>query len=156
MPRPRQPPHALYRTDRGHWCIVDGRVRIGLPALAVDGPPDDEAARLAVARYVVEQASRTETAPRTDRDLTQVSIAEVLDRYLARRLDGKKPCARPEEAKQRIRKLVAFFGEAVVAFITEGSCEDFAEWCESDSYARRCLADLQAALNEARRAALVS
>ncbi|WP_237481512.1 hypothetical protein [Lichenibacterium dinghuense] len=157
MPRPRLPAHAVWRADRGHWCIADGRDRIRIePALTSPGPADEAAAQLAVARYVVEKAdaaART-AAPQTDRDLMQVSIAEVLDRYLERRESGKKPCARLNEAKQRVAKLIAFFKEEAVAFVTESTCEDFASWCGSDSYARRCLADLQAALNEARRAAL--
>ena len=160
MARPRQEPHALYRADRGRWVIVDGRTRVPIdPPLTSPGPVDEAAARLAVARYVVEQAAKTVAVPRTDRDLTEVSIAEVLERYLARRTDPdpavrKKTVARPRELEQRIGRLVEFWGDMTVAGITEATCEGFAEHCGSSSYARRCLGDLQSALNEGRRAAL--
>ncbi len=157
MPRPRLAPHAVWRRDRQCWCIADGRERIPVePRLASPGPADEALAELAVARYRVEQADAAarSTAPQTDRDLTQVSIAEVLDRYLERRESGKKPCARINEAKQRVGKLIGFFKEGTVSCITEETCEEFEEHCGSASYARRCLADLQAALTEARKAGL--
>ena len=155
MARPRKDPHPVWRRDTAKWYVADGRALVPIrPPVTVAGEVGRAAAALAVARYVVAKAAAATAPVRTDRDLAEVSIAEVLDRYLERRQSGKKACARLNEAEQRVAKLVAFFKEQPIAFLNKESCEAFAEFCGSPSYARRCLADLQAALTEARKAAL--
>lgn len=155
MPRPRQPPHLLWSEDRGGtWCIVDGRARIRLGLSRGEAA----AAQLRLAEYVVEQARQT-PEPEQDRPASRVSVSEVLERYLVRRTDDdptvrKKVVARPRELAQRISRLAEWFGDWPCSWVSEHSCEGFVEHCGSASYARRCLGDLQAALNEARRAAM--
>ena len=155
MPRPRKPPHLLWSDDRGGtWCIVDGRTRLRL------GLARGEAgtAQLRLAEYVVQQANAEASKPARGRGADEILIDDVLDRYLARRTDPdpavrRKEVARPQELVQRITKLSWFCGRPVTD-VNEDLCERFAEHVGSASYARRCLGDLQAAINEARRAGL--
>ncbi len=155
MPRPRLPPHLVWSDDRGGtWCVVDGRTRIRLGLARGEAG----AAQLRLAEYVVEQARKT-PEPEQDRPASRVSVAEVLERYLIRRTDDdpavrRKVVARPRELAQRVTRLMEWFGDRPCSWVTEASCEGFVEHCGSASYARRCLGDLQAALNEGRRAAL--
>ena len=154
MGRPVKPPRAWWDDSRGEWCVMyrnERVVRTGLPFEA------EAEADLEAAKYKVKLAEGA--PPPTDRDVADVSCAEVLDRYLGRRLDAedrpaKKAVARPEELKQRIRKLNKFWGPRPVKDVNEATCEAFVEFVKSESYARRCLGDFQAALNEARRAAM--
>lgn len=154
MPRPRQPPHAQYRVDRGRWVIVDGRVRVPIePALLTRGPADEAAAELAAARYRVEQADRgAAEAPEGARPAARVTVEEVLDLYLAKRTSDDPEVrvyqvARPQEYEQRARAMEALWPVAVTG-LTERLLRSWARDLGSDSYARRCLADLQSALNE--------
>ena len=84
----------------------------------------------------------------------------MLERYLARRTDDDptvrvKKVKRPKELGQRIAKLAAFFGNMPVGALNETTCEQFAAFVGKPIYARRCLGDFQAALNEYRRASLI-
>ncbi len=155
MPRPVSPPRLYWDTERDTWCILyrGKRTRLGLARGEAD------AARLAVAQYTVDLSKQTQGEP-IERPLSQVPIDDILERYLVRRTDPDpvvrvKKCARPKEAGQRVAKLAGFFGGKPTSYINDTSCEAFAAWVGSPSYARRCLADLQAALTEYRKAGLI-
>ncbi len=154
MPRPRQPPHAVYRRDRKCWCIVDGGERLPIePRLTSPGPADKAAAELAAARYRVERADQAAAAaPAAARPAARVTVEEVLDLYVAKRTDPDPKVrvyevARPEEYRQRARALEPLWRLAVTD-LGEKRLRSWATELGSPSYARRCLADLQSALNE--------
>ena len=154
MGRPVKPPRAWFDKSRGEWCVMYRDVRVVRTGLALE---DKDKAELAAAEYLI--GLNKKAPPPTDRDVADVSCAEVLLRYLDRRTSEDpavriKDVARPEELRQRIRKLNAFWGPRAVKDVNEATCEQFTAFVESASYSRRCLGDFQAALNEAKRGAL--
>lgn len=145
-----KPPRLKFEEDRATWTIhhQGKRTRLGLAR----GEADEAQRKLA--EFVLALGT---DKPKADRSARETECDPVLERYLARRTDEDpsvrvKEVARPRELGQRVAKLAEFWGGKRLSEINEDSCERFAAFCGSDTYARRCLGDFQAAINEFRRA----
>ena len=134
MARPRKPARLAFL--EGEWCIRDGdlKQRLGL------GKGQDEAAEARLEAYLL--AKRSTEKPTKQRRADRISCAEVLDRYLTR-----KVVARPAELAQRVDTLLDFWGEMTLDEVDEDNCDEFVVGVGSPSYGRRCLEDFRAAVN---------
>jgi hypothetical protein len=128
-------PAVWYIRDEGTGCGIDDRER---------------AVQL-LADYIAQK--RLDGPPRSARDPASVPVADVIARYV-RDVAAKR--ARPKEAAQRARALLAYFGNKTLADINGDCCRRYAEQRSTDAAARRELEDLRAAINHHRREGLCS
>ena len=140
MSRPQLPARLSFL--EGEWCIRDGKlkVRLGL------GKGEGTEAEGRLESYIL--AKRSKERPTKGRRADKVSCAEVLDRYLDKKVD----VARPRELAQRVETLLDFWGDLSLDDVDEDTCADFVEGVGSASYGRRCLEDFRAAVNAYARA----
>jgi integrase len=130
------------------WYIRDdGRYQQGTGC----GIDDRERAVQLLADYIAQK--RLDGPPRSARDPASVPVADVIARYI-RDVAAKR--ARPKEAAQRARALLAYFGNKTLADINGDCCRRYAEQRSTDAAARRELEDLRAAINHHRREGLCS
>jgi hypothetical protein len=104
-----------------------------------------------LAEYIARK--RLEAMPRGARDPDQIPVADVIARYLR---DVAATRARPQEAAQRARALLTFFGDKTLAEVNGDVCRRYAAQRSTDAAARRELEDLRAAINYHRREGLCS
>lgn len=141
---PRTKPARLYwDADRSTWAILDAGKRHRL------GIPQGEAGRAeaALEKYIL--TKRSKEKPAKGRRADQVSVDEVLDRYLERKA---AKVARPGELGQRVEALAAYWSGMTLDEVDEDTCGAFVDDLGSESYGRRCLEDLRAAINAYARA----
>jgi integrase len=135
-------------THKAMWFIRDdGRYQEGTGC----GIDDRERAVQLLAEYIARK--RLDGAPRGARDPAAVPVADVIARYV-RDVAAKR--ARPKEAGQRAKALLAFFGDKTLADINGDCCRQYATQRATDAAARRELEDLRAAINHHRREGLCS
>jgi hypothetical protein len=131
-------------THAAVWYIKDdGRYRKSTGC----GIDDRGRAEQLLAEYIARK--RLEATPQGSRDPDQIPVADVLARYLR---DVAATRARPQEAAQRARALLAFFGDKTLAEVNGDVCRRYAAQRSTDAAARRELEDLRAAINHHRRA----
>jgi hypothetical protein len=130
------------------WIIKDdGRYRKSTGC----GADDRGRAEQMLADYIAQK--RLNAAPRGARHPAQIPIADVISRYLR---DVASKRARPQEAAQRARALLSFFGQMTLAQVNGDECRRYAVQRSTDVAARRQLEDLRAAINHHRREGLCS
>jgi hypothetical protein len=135
-------------THRAMWFIRDdGRYQEGTGC----GIDDRERAVRLLAEYIARK--RLDGAPRNARDPAAVPVADVIARYVR---DVATKRARPKEAAQRARALLAYFGGKTLAGVNGDACRAYAAQRSTDAAARRELEDLRAAINHHRREGLCS
>jgi hypothetical protein len=135
-------------THKAMWFIRDdGRYQEGTGC----GIDDRERAVQLLAGYIARK--RLDGGPRCARDPAAVPVADVIARYV-RDVAAKR--ARPKEAGQRARALLAFFGDKTLADINGDCCRNYVAQRATDAAARRELEDLRAAINHHRREGLCS
>lgn len=146
MPRPKKGPRLWFRPERfdkegkrishGVWIIIDGSKHVSTGAAA----GEEEAAERALAEYRVEQFR----PPRRERDIEQITVAEVLAIYDA---DCREAQANKRTFDGRIVRLTEFFGDMILADVNGQTCRAYAKDRGSPGGARRDLEDLRAAIN---------
>jgi integrase len=130
------------------WIIKDdGRHRQSTGCRA----DDRERAEQILAEYIAQK--RLGATPRSARDPAQIPVADVISRYLR---DVASRRARPQEAAQRARALLSFFGPMTLAQVNGDECRRYAAQRSTDAAARRELEDLRAAINHHRREGMCS
>lgn len=144
MSRPAKPARLWDRKDRDEWYInyldENGKRRQEPTGCRL---ADRRGAEKALEKFL---ASHTRPSRDSGRDPSAIAIAELLNLYCQDR--GPK-IARPEALGQRIKKLLAFFGDKPVTAINKRLCRDYAEQRSTPQAARRELEDLRAALGHA-------
>ena len=144
MPRRRKGPRLWLRKpwkDRGTkrdaaWFILDGARQIPTGCAANEAQEAEQ--------RLVEYIGQKYQPVRKERDIEDILIADVLSIYL----DDRVPLqARPEYARDRVRRLNEFWGARRLADINGASCRAYAEWSGSAGGSRRDLEDLRAAIN---------
>jgi len=134
-------------THKAVWFIRDdGRYQQSTGC----GIDDRERAVQLLAEYI---AQKRLDGARGARDPASVPVADVIARYTR---DVAAKCARPKEAAQRARALLAYFGDKTLADINGDCCRRYVEQRSTDAAARRELEDLRAAINHHRREGLCS
>jgi hypothetical protein len=134
-------------THKAMWFIRDDGRHQQSTGCGID---DRERAVRLLAEYIAQnRLDRT----RSTRDPASIPVAEVIARY-ARDVASKR--ARPKEAAQRARALLAFFGDKTLADINGDCCRRYVDQRSTDAAARRELEDLRAAINHHRREGLCS
>lgn len=146
MPRARKGPRLWFRKERidaqgklvsrGVWIIIDGSRHVSTGY----SEGEETAAEHALARYRVEQFQ----PPRRERDIEQITVAEVLTIYDA---DCRETQANKRTFDGRIVRLNEFFGDMLLADVNGQTCRDYARERKSPGGARRDLEDLRAAIN---------
>jgi integrase len=135
-------------THAAVWYIKDdGRHRQSTGC----GIDDRGRAEQLLAEYIARK--RLEAMPRGARDPDQIPVADVIARYLR---DVAATRARPQEAAQRARALLTFFGDKTLAEVNGDVCRRYVAQRSTDAAARRELEDLRAAINHHRREGLCS
>jgi integrase len=158
MPEAAKGPRLLLRRARRNaagavthaavWYIKDdGRHRQSTGC----GIDDRGRAEQVLAEYIARK--RLEAMPRGARDPDQIPVADVIARYLR---DVAATRARPQEAAQRARALLTFFGGKTLAEVNGDVCRRYAAQRSTDAAARRELEDLRAAINHHRREGMCS
>jgi integrase len=140
MPRPRLPARLYYDEKDQVWCIRDGthKKRTGCRR------GDREEAENQLESYLA--SKRSEEKIVKGRRAASIPCAEVLAYY-----GSESPVSRPGELGQRLGVLLKFWGTKTLDDINKANCNAFAKKVKSDSYARRCLEDFRAAVNEYKR-----
>jgi integrase len=150
MPRRSKGPHLWLRpASNGRpaaWRILDNGRQRGT-GLGIGASESEKAA--ALKQYLVEQHIGFATTNK--RDPSQILVDDVLTKYV---LDKVAKQARPEEVKQRIRALAAFWGGKLLSTVTGDTCREYARLRSTPAAARRELEDLRAAINYHRREGL--
>ncbi len=123
--------------ERAVWVIKDNGKQIATGA----GANEREAAEKALAEHITSKHQ----PPRRERDISEISVADVLNVYLADVVPG---LARPDKTAERLGRLADFFGEKAMRLsdITGSTCRDYAEQRGNVGGARRDLQDLAAAI----------
>jgi integrase len=151
MPRRAKGPHLWLRAawrEGGSlrpavWIIRDRGRQISTGC----AEPDHREAEERLARYILGKRE----APRRERDIAEIPIADVLMIYLKDVVPGQ---ARPEKAIERAERLNSFFGDKTLSEVTGASCRAYAAFREGKGRtnkgvgggARRDLQDLAAAI----------
>lgn len=118
------------------WFILDGTRHIATGCAKGEA----ERAEQKLAEYI---ANKYQPA-RKEKDIEDILIADVLSIYL----DDRVPLqARPECARDRVRRLNEFWGALRLADVNGASCRAYSEWTGSVGGSRRDLEDLRAAIN---------
>lgn len=138
--RRRKPARLWYDAAKDRWLILDGTRRINTGCRRGEG----DAAQQALIRHIEAVAAETTGEPAKKRPPARVSVAEVISHYLDLKSGS---VARPRELGQRATRLLEFWGDSDLEDIDGATCREFWEEVGSPSYARRMLADLQAAIN---------
>jgi hypothetical protein len=134
-------------THKAVWFIRDdGRYQQSTGC----GVDDREGAVQLLAEYI---AQKRLDGARGVRDPASIPVADVIARY-ARDVAAKS--ARPKEAAQRARALLAYFGDKTLADINGDCCRRYVEQRSTDAVARRELEELRVAVNHYRREGLCS
>ncbi len=128
------------------WLIIDGHYQQSTRC----GVDDRQRAEQALADYInrkhIDQAAREQRRP------SEIPIADVLAVY------GRHKAvehSRPRESGQRMKTLLAFFGDKALSQINGDLCRRYAAQRSTDAAARRELEDLRAAVNHYQREGLV-
>lgn len=161
MPRPSKGARLYLRKPRrdgngnitkaGGWVVLDG----GKEHSTGCGPADRAEAEKRFAQYLAEKHE----APRRERPLSQVRIADVINIYLR---DVAAGLANPAKVADAADRLLDFFGERTLAEINGEVCRDYVSHRERKGFtlkgngggARRDLQDLAAAINHHHREGL--
>jgi len=147
MPRVRKGPRLWFRPERfdkktggrishGAWIIIDGTKHVATGHSA----GEEAAAERALAEYRVEQFQPS----RRERDIEQITVAEVLTIYDA---DCREKQVNKRTFDGRIVRLAEHFGNMLLADINGQTCRDYVKVRQSPGGARRDLEDLRAAIN---------
>jgi integrase len=145
MPRQSKGAHLWLRPERDRgdkgverstWVIKDEGRQIATGC----GSTERQAAEAALGTYI---ASKYES-PRRERDISEISIADVLNIYA---MDVAPRQARPEKCGERILRLIDFFGEKRLSEVNGSLCRAYADERGNVGGARRDLQDFQAAIN---------
>jgi integrase len=148
MPNPSKGARLWLRPGRGTekttWVIRDGskQIRTGC------SPSQREIAEQRLAAHIAE---KYRPARQRDRDPSAISVADVLNVYMA---DIKDKISRPGELGQRMVALLSFFETRSLGDINGALCRSYAQHRGSESMARRELEDLRAAINHHRKEGL--
>jgi integrase len=152
MPAKRRPPRLWLKpverdaagkiTRSATWYIKDRdhRESTGCSENDADGAAD------ALANYI--NRKHIEEASKGCRRADQVPVGDVIAFYLR---DVVEKHARPTETKSRLRAILDFFGDKMLADVNGNWCRDFAAGCSTDSAARRALEDFRAAIKHHRK-----
>ena len=138
--RHRRPARLWYDAAKDRWLILDGPRRINTGCRH----GESDAAQQALIRYIETQAAQETGKPGKRRPADRVTVAEVIAYYLDKR---SGTVARPRELGQRAKRLLEFWDGMHLSDVDADTCGEFADEVDSPSYARRMLADLQAAIN---------
>jgi integrase len=145
MPRKNRSPRLWLRKElrnrgkvvrKAFWYILDRGQQIPT------GCAENETGRAeaALAAYITGKHRPT----RKERDIEEISIADVLSIYL----DDKVPShANADGSRERISRLNNFWGDKVLSEINGETCREYARQSGSAGGARRDLEDLRAAVN---------
>jgi integrase len=146
----RKGPRLWLRPRRGDrpaaWYVLDGNHQRGT---GLGGRASEQEKEQALQAYLVEK--HTIAATSGSRDPSQIPVADVLLHYVNNVLPDH---SRPEETKQRIRALHAFFHDKDLSDVTGINCRKYAAQRSRRAAARRELEDLRAAINFHRREGL--
>ncbi|MBX3121602.1 MAG: site-specific integrase, partial [Nitrospira sp.] len=144
MPRKPKGPRLWLRkswNDRGVrreavWFILDGARHIATGCAARETVQAEQK----LAEYIAQKYQPA----RKERDIEEILIADVLSIYL----DDRVPLqARPECARDRVRRLNEFWGALRLTDVNGATCRAYVEWSGSTGGSRRDLEDLRAAIN---------
>lgn len=144
MPRRKKGPRLWLRkprkTDRTRrraaWFILDGVRQIATGC----APAETERAEQMLAEYIGGKYQPSRKA----RDIESIVIADVLSIYM----DDRVPLqARPECARDRIRRLNEYWGALRLSDVNGATCRAYVQWSGSAGGSRRDLEDLRAAIN---------
>lgn len=138
--RHRRPPRLWYDKAKDRWLILDGLKRVNTGCRHGESP----AAQQQLIKYIEGLATQETGKPGKRRPADRVTVAEVIAYYLDKRAAS---VARPRELGQRAKRLLEFWDGMHLSDVDADTCDEFAEEVDSPSYARRMLADLQAAIN---------
>jgi len=118
------------------WYILDNGRQISTGCTE----NETERAEAALVAYITSK----HRPARKERDIEEISIADVLSVYL----DDKVPMhANPDGSRERIGRLNDFWGRKVLSDINGETCREYVRWSGSTGGARRGLEDLRAAVN---------
>jgi integrase len=158
MPRRSKGPRLWLRKERraasgrvvqnATWVIldtIDGRYEESTGC----GIDDRAGAERALAEYLARK--HLTQVSKDERDPASIPVADVLALYARDIAPGH---ARPRETAQRIRALLAFFGDKFLSEINGALCREYVRTRTTDAAARRELEDLRAAINHHRREGL--
>lgn len=147
MPRPKKGPRLWFRPERfdkttgkrvsaGAWLIIDGSKQIptGCAFDEVSGAEER------LAEYNLEKFR----PPRVERDIEQITVAEVLTIYDD---DCRDKQANKRTFDGRIERLNEWWGRKVLAEVNGQTCRAYAKHRGNPGGARRDLEDLRAAIN---------
>jgi integrase len=144
MPRHARGPYLWLRPARDRegrgaeqavWVIKDR----GRQHSTGCGESDHRGAEAKLAAYI----ARKHAAPRRERSIDQIPVADVIAIYLADVVPGQ---ARPEKADERAGRLLDFWGEKMLSDVTGANCRAYAAERGNAGGARRDLQDLAAAI----------
>ena len=112
----RPPRHRAGRRDSAVWIIRDGgRDKSTGCSAGERGEAEKRLASYIAAKYAPE---------RRERDISEIPLADVITIYLRDVAPGQ---ARPEKAAERCDRLLDFFGEKMLDFVTGESCRAYAQ-----------------------------
>lgn len=117
------------------WIIVDGKRQVGTGL----GAPDRREAEQRLAAYIIAKHA----APRGERNLVEIPVADVLAIYLTDVAPGK---ANPAAIGKRAKRLLTFWQSKTLADVTGANCRAYAAQRGNAGGARRDLQDLAAAI----------
>lgn len=140
MPRPRKPARLQLRPagngEPEQWIIRDGQSYIRTKC----SEANREAAERRLAEYVAEKYQ----PERTERNISKIPIADVINLYLTDVVPG---LANPEKSIERSIRLIEFFGDKFLEEINGPLCRAYVTSRGSSGGAKRDLEDLRAAVN---------
>jgi integrase len=146
MPQRLKPPRLWLRPAQNgraaFYVILDNGKQIST------GTTDMATAEKALAAHVTAKYSRM--AANTKRDTDQIPVADVVALYARNVL----PNVADTNAKFRLKRVLAFFGDKTLADINGQLCRDYAKQSSTDAMARRDLEDLRSAINHHRKEGL--
>ena len=138
--RHRKPPRIWYDKAKDRWLILDGTSRVNTGFRQSEG----KEAHDELMKYSDKKVAEETGKPGKKRPASRVYVAEVISHYVEQRKDK---VARPRELGQRADVSLEYWKESTLDDIDGETCREFWEELGSESYGRRILADLQAAIN---------
>ena len=144
MPRRSKGPYLILRKARRRngkiiaravFIIKDGERHIATGCFESEA----EQASLKLAEYIAAKYQ----APREERRLEQIDVADVLSIYVDDCVDRQ---SNAEKLLGRIARLNEFWGGKTLASVTTAECRKYAKWRGTRGGARRDLEDLRAAI----------
>lgn len=152
MPRDSKPPRLWWRkprkaakgrsAEKGVWVVLAN----GRQHSTGCGKSDRKGAERALAEWI----TTAHRAPRKQRAISEIPIADVLNIYLQ---DVVPKIATAVKASGRIERLIDWWGGMMLEDVTGTKCREFTS-TKTDGAARRELQDLQAAINHHHREGL--